>query len=340
MFCVKCGKDDVETINGLCFQCFSNGREIINLPHYINLMKCAHCEEYLINNKWAKKTKNLAIEETVLGAVETISHGKIVSIETHIEKHEDKTFVVYVSANVNVGGIIITDAYSTTVRLKNTVCKRCSRQLGNYYEAIMQVRIDENNIDGGLLEEVVKKVKESVERQSKTNRLLFIGNIRRVSGGTDIYLSSISLGKSLARNLSDLYGAEVKESASLVGVVDSQETYRVTFLLRFPAYRVGDIIQYKDKSCKLIATNKNGGKIIDLHNFIETSIKKSELFNATILFRAKDIKQAMVVSSSLGELQVVHPVTYMTKDIRVPQNIKFNDTVSVVDIEDELLYVP
>lgn len=340
MFCVKCGKDDVETVNGLCLKCFLNDRETINMPHHINLMRCANCEEYLIDNKWVKKTKNLAVEEIALGAIETISHGKIISTETHIEEQEDKTFVVYVHANVNVSGTIVTDKDSTIVRLKNTVCKRCSRQLGNYYEAIMQIRIDENNTDDGLLDEVVKKVRASVEKQAKTNRLLFIGNIRRVPGGIDIYLSSISLGKSLTRNLSDFYGAEVKESASLVGVTDSQETYRVTFLLRFPAYRVGDIIQFKDKLCKLIAINKNGGKIIDLHNFIEMSIKKLELFNAKILFKAKDIKQAIVVSSSLGELQVVHPVTYVTEDIRVPQGIKVNDTVGVVDIENELLYVP
>ncbi|MCQ2053595.1 MAG: hypothetical protein MJZ03_06670 [archaeon] len=340
MFCVKCGKDDVKTINGLCFKCFLNDREIINMPHHIDLMKCANCEEYLINNKWVKKTKNLAIEEIALETVETISHGEIVSAETHVEKQEDKTFVVHVQANVNVSGTIVTGKDNTIVRLKNTVCKRCSRQLGNYYEAIMQIRIDENNIDNGLLEEVVKKIKASVEKQAKINRLLFISNIRMVSGGADIFLSSISLGKSLTRNLSDIYGAEIKESASLVGVVDSQETYRVTFLLRFPAHRVGDIIQFKDKFCKLIAINKNGGKIINLHNFIETSIKKLELFNAKIVVKAKDIKQAMVVSSSLGELQVVHPITYVTKDIRVPQDIKVNDTVSVVDIESELLYVP
>ena len=65
MFCVKCGKDDVETINGLCLQCFLNNREIINVPHYINLMRCVNCEEYLINNKWAKKTKNLAVDNNL-----------------------------------------------------------------------------------------------------------------------------------------------------------------------------------------------------------------------------------------------------------------------------------
>ena len=44
MFCVKCGEEDVETINGLCLNCFLDGRKLISMPHHVDLMRCANCE--------------------------------------------------------------------------------------------------------------------------------------------------------------------------------------------------------------------------------------------------------------------------------------------------------
>jgi len=276
-----------------------------------------------------------------LSSLAVIPEGKVVSVGVMVDKQEDKTFVVHVQADVDVSGVVATDEDSVIVRLKNTVCKRCSRQLGSYYESIIQVRTGEKTLDDDLRDEVVRYVTASVETQSKTNRSLFISKVQEVPGGVDIYLSSISLGKTLTRDLSDSYGAEVKESSSLVGVSsDGQEVYRVTFLLRLPMYHVGDVILFNDRPYKLTAVNKNGGKMVDLYSFRETSIKKFELLTVKVLFKAKDVKEATVVSSSPKEIQVLHPTTYITKDVRVPEDAEIGETVNVVDYEDDLLFVP
>ena len=281
------------------------------------------------------------MEDIALTSLSVIPEGRVVSVGVMTDKQEDKTFVVHVQADVDVSGVIATDEDSVIVRLKNTVCKRCSRQRGSYYESIMQVRTGEKTLDDDLRDEVVRYVTTSVETQSKTNRSLFISKVQEVPGGVDIYLSSISLGKTLTRDLSESYGAEVKESSSLVGVSsDGQEVYRVTFLLRLPMYHVGDVILFKDRPYKLTAVNKNGGKMVDLYNFRETSIKKFELLTIKILFKAKDIREATVVSSSPKEIQVLHPTTYVTKDVRIPDDVEVGETVGVVDYEDDLLFVP
>ncbi|MBO4551714.1 MAG: hypothetical protein J5673_00745 [Candidatus Methanomethylophilaceae archaeon] len=341
MFCVKCGKEDVETINGLCLDCFLDGRKLISMPHHVDLMRCANCEEFSVDDQWVRKPLNRAVEDIALTTRGVIPEGRIASVGVMVEKQEEKTFVVHVQADVDVSGVIATDEDSVIVRLKNTVCKRCSRQLGSYYESIIQVRTGEKTLDDDLRDEVVRSVTASVETQSKTNRSLFISKVQEVPGGVDIYLSSISLGKTLTRELSETYGAEVKESSSLVGVSsDGQEVYRVTFLLRLPMYHVGDILQFKDRPYKLTAVNKNGGKMIDLYNFRETSIKKFELLTVRVLFKAKEVKDATVVSSAPGEIQVLHPTTYMTKDVRVPKDAEIGETAPVVEIDDELLYIP
>ena len=341
MFCVKCGEEDVETINGLCLNCFLDGRKLISMPHHVDLMRCANCEEFSIDDQWVRKDLDQAVEDIALSSLAVIPEGRVASVGVMTEKQEDKTFVVHVQADVDVSGVIATDEDSVIVRLKNTVCKRCSRQLGSYYESIIQVRTGEKTLDDDLRDEVVRSVTASVETQSKTNRSLFISKVQEVPGGVDIYLSSISLGKTLTRELSETYGAEVKESSSLVGVSsDGQEVYRVTFLLRLPMYHVGDVIQFKERPYKLTAVNKNGGKMIDLYSFRETSIKKFELLTVKVLFKAKDIKEATVVSSSPKEIQVLHPTTFVTKDVRIPDDAEIGETVRVVDIEDDLLFIP
>ena len=341
MFCVKCGEEDVETINGLCMNCFLDGRKLISMPHHVDLMRCANCEEFSINDQWVKQKLNRAVEDIALTTLSVIPEGKVVSVGVMVEKQEEKTFVVHVQADVDVSGVIATDEDSVIVRLKNTVCKRCSRQLGSYYESIIQVRTGEKTLDDDLRDEVVRSVTASVETQSKTNRSLFISKVQEVPGGVDIYLSSISLGKTLTRELSETYGAEVKESSSLVGVSsDGQEVYRVTFLLRLPLYHVGDVILFNDKPYKLTGVNKNGGKMIGLYDFRETSIKKFELLTVKVLFKAKDLMDATVVSSSEKEIQVLHPVSYVTKDVRIPAGAEIGETVKVAEIEEDLLYVP
>lgn len=340
MFCVKCGKEDTETVDGLCLDCFLNGRKLITMPHHVDLMRCANCEEYSVGDQWLKRDEEEAITDIALTTLMTIPEAKVVSVGTMLERQEDKTFVVHVQADLDINGTFATDEDSVIVRLKNTVCKRCSRQLGSYYEAIMQVRTGEKTLDDDLRDEVVRWVTASVESQSKTNRSLFITKVQEVPGGVDIYLSSISLGKSLTRSLSDMYGADVKESASLVGQNDGQDVYRVTFLIRLPLYHTGDILLHNDRPYKLCSIGKTGGKAVDLINFRETTIKKFELSSIKVLVKAKDIPESTVVSRSKKEIQVLHPTNYLTKDVRIPEGTEIGDTVRVVDIEDELFFVP
>ena len=178
MFCVKCGKEDVETINGLCLDCFLDGRKLISMPHHVDLMRCANCEEFSVDDQWVRKPLNRAVEDIALTTLGVIPEGRIASVGVMVEKQEEKTFVVHVQADVDVSGVIATDEDSVIVRLKNTVCKRCSRQLGSYYESIIQVRTGEKTLDDDLRDEVVRSVTASVETQSKTNRSLFISKVQ------------------------------------------------------------------------------------------------------------------------------------------------------------------
>ena len=259
------------------------------------------------------------------------------------QAQDDRTYEVKVQADLAIGSYIVQAESSTLVRVKNNVCKRCSRQLGNYYEATMQIRSGEKELPDDLRDEIVRRIRDSVELQAKTNRQLFITKVQQVPGGVDIMLSSISLARSLTKDLVESYGAESKESASLVGQSnDGIDIYRLTYLVRFPAYHTGDVLEYNGRPFKLIGLNKTGGKLMSLIDFRETSVRKSQIQELKILVKHTDAKEALVLSRSGDEIQVMHPTNYSTVELRVPKDadIPEGENVRVVQVEDELYYLP
>ncbi len=340
-FCVKCGEEGVETVDGLCIRCFLDGRKLVVMPHHVDLIRCANCNEFMVADQWVRKNQDDAIIDIALSTAKLIPEARLISVGPMVERQDERTFVVHAQFDLDVGGIRVSDESSVIVRLKNGVCKRCSRQLGSYYESILQLRSGDMNLPVVLWDEVVRWVSRTVDDYAKNNRDLFITKIQKAIGGIDFYLSSTSMGKSLTKDLADRYGAEVKESSSLVGQTsDGQEMYRVTFLVRLPAYHVGDILHYNDKPYKLISVNKSGGRIMDLSTFRDMPIKRSELSDIRIMFKGSELSDAVVVSRSGDEIQVLHPRTYSTVDLRIPKGAEIGESVKVIEVEEELLFVP
>ena len=58
-----------------------------------------------------------------------------------------------------------------------------------------------------------------------------------------------------------------------------------------------------------------------------------------ILAKVADRKEAVVLSSSGTEIQVMHPTNYSTVDLRIPQDVEVGETVQVVQIEEVLYFV-
>ena len=341
-FCVKCGRDCEESLDGLCIDCWLDGRRLTELPHHVDLKVCTNCGEFLFGDRWVKKNLEVAVQDAAVDALSVIRDAKVVGVSTSFECQDPYVYVVTVRSDCDVMGYETTDEASTIVRIKNNVCKRCSRQLGSYYEAILQIR---TGAKGGLTpeqrEESLAFTEDYVERAAQTNKSLFITKMEMVTGGVDVYLSSISLGKNLAKEFSEIYCAETKESPKLVGqTTDGQDMYRLTYLVRLPEYHVGDVVIFENRYCKLIRVSGNGGRVLDLMNFRESSVRKSDMTSIKLYEKADSLKEATVINDSGSEIQVLHPDNYSTVDLRVPEGYQAGETVRTVTIEDVLYLVP
>lgn len=321
--------------------CWLDGRKLTSLPHHVDLPVCTNCGEFNFGDRWLKRDMAVAVQDAAVDSLAAIKDVKVVAVSTDVDCQDPYVYVVEVCSTCDVMGYEAEDVSSTIVRIKNNVCRRCSRMLGSYYEAILQIRTGSKDLSPQLREETLALVENSVARQAANNRQLFITKMELVTGGVDVYLSSMSLGKSLAKELSDAYAAETKESPKLVGqTTDGQDMYRLTYLVRLPDYHVGDVIITNKRYCKLLRVSGNGGRALDLMNFRESAIHKQDMSSIKVYERADDLREATVISNSGTEIQVMHPDNYSTIDLRVPAGAEIGDTVKVVNIDDVLYLVP
>lgn len=340
-FCVKCGRDCEESLDGLCIDCWLDGRRLTELPHHVDLRVCTNCGEYEFGDRWLRRDRLVAVQDAAADALSVIRDAIPVSVSTEVEEQDPHVYAVRVRTVCDVMGYEAEDEASTIVRIKNTVCRRCSRQLGSYYEAILQIRTGSGKLSDAEREETLALVENSVARQAATNRSLFITKMELVTGGVDVYLSSMSLGKSLARELADAYCAETKESPKLVGqTTDGQDMYRITYLVRLPEYHVGDVVTFQGRHCKLSRVNGNGGRVVDLEDFRDRSVRRQDMSSIRLYAQVSELQEATVISRSGSEIQVLDPSNYSTVDLRVPEGSDVGDSVKVVRIEDVLYYVP
>ncbi len=340
-FCVKCGEECVESIDGLCIGCWLAGRSLVALPHHVDLHVCTNCREYEFGGRWVKKDPMVAIQDAAADALTAVRDAEVVAISTSVEEQDPRAFAVHIHAECDVMGYGAEGDASTVVRIKNSVCKRCSRQLGSYYEAILQIRTVSGKLDESVREEALAMTENSVARQAVHNRQLFITKMELVPGGVDVYLSSIALGKSLAKELAEAYCAETKEAPKLVGqTTDGQDMYRLTYLVRLPDYRTGDIVVFQGRYCKLTRVNGNGGRLTDLVDFRDRSVRRADMASVKLYEKRTDLADATVVSRSDREIQVLDPRSYATVDLKVPEGAEIGETVKVVSVEDVLYFVP
>lgn len=114
---------------------------------------------------------------------------------------------------------------TTVLEIKEVLCPNCNRRAGGYYEAIVQLRADN-------VESRIEETHTILSRLYARDKKAFIVEEMLLKGGADIKLGSTKAAKAVASHFKNKYGAEIKESASLVGRKEGKNLYRTTVLIR------------------------------------------------------------------------------------------------------------
>jgi nonsense-mediated mRNA decay protein 3 len=312
------------------------------VPEYVDLLECAHCEEFLIGGKWIKfSSVEDAVEEAAVRSIVLRKGARIEGTKAEIRPQDSKNFLVAIDSKVKYLDLHVDEHLETVVRLKRGVCPRCSKIMGSYYESILQVRTRGRKFSDEEKEQILSEIEARVDHASKSSRDMFISKVEEMHGGLDIYLSSNSLGKSLSREVAEKYGAEVKESSSLLGQKDGKEIFRVTYLVRLPSYRVGDTIIQAGRPYLIGGIGSRGTRLIDLRTHESMNINNADLRSAKVVGTRNEELDAVVLTESDKEFEVMDPRNFKPVEIKKTQGFKRKgESVRVFPYEGELLLLP
>ncbi len=264
MFCVKCGKEG-RTYKSLCASCFLQSNRFTQLPDFLELVVCTHCSQYLLSKRWTELPSiEIAVKELVAQELLMRKDADLKNLRIDMRSSDPKSYLVHIFADIMYEDLEVTEEADSTVFLRRSVCPKCNKIYGNYFESIVQIRPTGKRFSDEEKEEVLGRAMAFVKNAAKDSNDAFIAKVTQEHNGFDLYISTNSLGKALSRDLISTYGAEYKESSSLQGQKDGHDIYRVTFLVRLPPYRLRDIVQYNGRPHLVFSMGPQSAKLRDL----------------------------------------------------------------------------
>jgi nonsense-mediated mRNA decay protein 3 len=341
MFCVECGKEIPIFRNGVCLSCYLKTNSFTKGPEIIDLPLCVHCNSYKYKSTWTSELFG-DIMGRIIKNTFTISK-ELKKIDINLTSKEEKDGMM---CKVFITGFLddveITEEHNLLVRLRRTVCDVCSKRFGGYHEAIIQIRGDKRNLSKKELDNVMLSVESLVETmQSKGNRALFITDFGDEHGGLDFFISDKGSALIITKKLQEQYGGTIKQSSKNMGMKDSRQISRMTYLLRLPSFSKGDFISYKDSYYRISSISGNKIRIIDLSNWNEQTLDAKEIQKAKILGGEELTTEMILVSQTNEEVQVMGSKTYEMKIIRKPKPVSFDsEKIKIIKIDDQLFLLP
>jgi len=201
MVCPLCGKKS--EVGMFCSGCYLKKNLKLEVPEKIELPYCEKCNKYMLRGKWVKLATETALIQAVNKAMETnitkLDKTDILSFEiSELGKGYE------ITVKVNLGDSELEK--KCFIRMRNNPCPNCSRVVGGYFEAVLQLR-------GAVGKSTVEKIEK--ELSTYKDPLAFISEVKKVQGGYDI---SIGSKKSAEKIVKGFRGeAEIKKSFRQAG---------------------------------------------------------------------------------------------------------------------------
>lgn len=349
MFCVQCGLEvgDALTSSGLCHACFLEKNVFTRIPEHADVEVCTHCRARRRGEQWFEPPEgghrlDLIADEAARAALDIDKRVTGARVRSTVLPEDERNFSVTLTTTGEAEGVAFSEDATTRVRFKGATCQRCSRMMGGYFEGIVQVRRAGNR---DLTPEEIRSARASASRiidriVDQGDRNAFVLKDQVIHGGLDVYVSTNTAGRQIAKSISHEFGGRVTEHPKIAGQRDGIEIWRVTFAVRLPEYRAGDVVVVKEEPLLVAAVTP---KTVTLRQFgtgHTRVVEPPDLAKATVLQR-EDSREAVVVSETDGELQVLDPWSFATVSVLKPAGLgAAGDTVQVLRWEDELLPLP
>jgi nonsense-mediated mRNA decay protein 3 len=307
----------------------------------IDLPICNHCGSFKYKSNWTTELFGDVLQRIIKNNFKISKELNKIDINTECKEMKDG-----MSCNVYISGLVgdaeVTEKHEVLVRLKRTACDVCSRRFGGYHEAIVQIRTDKK----GLSKKEIGDIKIIVENiitdlQLKGNRGLFITEIAEEHGGLDFYISERGPSLIVAKKLQEMFGGEIKQSSKNVGMKDSKQIYKMTYLIRIPSFKKGDFIRQNNSFFYIVSIHGNKIKMIKLDNWEETVVDLKTIQKADIIGGEELIQEMILISQTEDEIQIMDSESYKIHILKKPKQIKFvNEKLKILKTDKQLFLLP
>lgn len=343
MFCVRCGKEGA-VAEALCADCFRETTAFARVPAIVRVEVCAHCGARNRPGSWGDPLADLdeAILEEVRAAIEVDRRVQRWEVALEGGEHDPTNFEYDAVVKGEALGVPFEARAPLVVHVQRSTCTRCGRRAGGYFEGILQLRAegraiepDERDQAGAIVERVLGDLRRGGDLDS------FLVKAKEVKGGWDFYLGTVHGARSLAKALQAELGAAIKETASLVGRDKTGvDLYRVTFSVKLPPARVGGFVALDDRLYAVTGVGPKTATLVDLEEHRRVTRSRADLAQVHVL-EPGAAKEAVVVSETVRELQVLDPESLRTVDVVKPPGFPSGrGTVRVVRWAERLWLVP
>ena len=311
-----------------CDACYFEEFEFVDAPDRIDVRVCATCGAVHRGNRWV----DVGADDYTDVAIEAVSEAIAVHVDVtdlawqvDPEQIDPNTIRMHASFTGEVRDRLVDEQVTIPVKIARQTCTRCGRIAGDYYASIVQIRAEDRTPTDEEIERA-KTIADTVvaEMEATGDRNAFVTETNDTTAGLDIKVSTNKIGKKVAYKMVEEYGGTVTDAETLVTEdSDGNEVYRVTFAVRLPPYRPGDVIDLADDDEGPVLVRSAHGNLkgvrVRTGERYEASYEEGSSPDARRLGRIEEATDTPVVTvEDERAVQVLDPETYEATTIDRP----------------------
>jgi nonsense-mediated mRNA decay protein 3 len=331
-FCPRCG-DAVPPRRAsgpdspLCDECYLSEYDLVDAPDRVEVRVCGRCGAVHRGNRWmdvgAEDYTDVAVEE-VTEALGVHVDAESVSWQVVPEQVDETTIRMHCSFSGVLRGTPVTEEVTVPVKISRGTCDRCGRVAGGAYASVVQVRARDrrpSEEECRRTETIARNLVADLEADG--DRDAFVSEVTDRAEGLDLKLSTTKLGRRVARQVvTELGGAFSASETLLTEDGDGNEVYRVTYAVRLPPYRPGEVIDPGDGDGPVLVRSVRGnlkGIRLATGREFEAPLGEGDDPNARRLGRRADARPtALVTVEDDHAVQVLDPETFEATTVARP----------------------
>ncbi len=313
-FCPRCGAPSPE--GGLCPKCRVAETTWLSCEPRVTAVSCPTCESLKRGGTWSdlQTERSELVAELALQAVGLHPDVRDAAVEVRCEDTRPNRTSCIVDVDAMLYAVPVHGTCTVEIVWRREQCDRCSRISGSYYEGIVQVRATGRKINAHE-REAAAAIAEQVEDalQQAGERLSFVSSIEESRDGLDIVVGSRHLGQMISQQITGALGGRYTTHPRLVGERDGKALYRITYSVRLPYYRKGDVVVSRGMYYEIRVIEPRRLAVFDLQTGAARLMHETEIERRVgNVCEAESAIVAFVHGNTVGLLD---PKTYQTREV-------------------------